>query len=154
MLGLLAAPGGKRRSRAEAPAEIEVLDRIQLPDQPEVLVDDVDRAVHLRRPALDPRARIRLVDPGKDLHQRRLAGPVLADQRHDLARGNREVHAVERLQTGKGLAQPRTVSSLEVLMRRKVRCDLRERSSRSLRESRSVFARWRAAAISASVLLA
>ncbi len=53
---------------------------------------------------------------------------------------------------GNVLLSPATVSSLEVLMRRKVRCDLRERSSRSLRESRSVFARWRTAAISASVL--
>ena len=43
------------------------------------------------------------VDAGEDLHQRRLAGAVLADERDDLAARDVEVHLVQRDDAGKTL---------------------------------------------------
>ena len=42
---------------------------------------------------------------GEDLDQRRLAGAVLAEQRHDLAGGDREARPVERAHAGEALGQ-------------------------------------------------
>ena len=75
----------------------------------------------------DP-ATVRLVHAGEDLHQRRLAGSVLADQAHDLARPDGEAHRLQRVDAGEAL-----VDALEL-----ERCGLghltirmRERSSES-----------------------
>ena len=46
-------------------------------------------------------AGVGLVDAGKDLHQRGLAGAVLADERDDLAARDLEVHLVESEDAGK-----------------------------------------------------
>jgi hypothetical protein len=46
------------------------------------------------------------VDAVEDLHQRRLAGAVVAEQRVDLAAADREVDAAQRLEAGKGLREP------------------------------------------------
>ena len=46
-------------------------------------------AVHLHRPG------VARVDAGQDFHERRLAGAVRAEQRHHLARRDRQVHIVE-----------------------------------------------------------
>src|SRR3546814_8772093 len=45
-------------------------------------------------------ARARLFDPGDDLHQRRFARAIFADQHVDRARVHLEIHAVERLHAG------------------------------------------------------
>jgi hypothetical protein len=44
------------------------------------------------------------VDAGQDLHQRRLAGPVLADQRDDFSALDGEVDLVQRDDAGKAFA--------------------------------------------------
>ena len=49
------------------------------------------------------RARIRLVDPSQDAHQRGLAGAIFADKRLDLSRPAFQRHAPERLHARKGL---------------------------------------------------
>ena len=55
--------------------------------------------------ALEPeRAGVGRVDAGDDLHQRRLAGAVLAHQRMDMAALQAERDVVERQHAGKGLA--------------------------------------------------
>jgi hypothetical protein len=48
-------------------------------------------------------ALVGLVDAGQQLHQRRLAGAVLADQREHLAGAQVEVHVLERLDAGEAL---------------------------------------------------
>ena len=53
------------------------------------------------------RPRVRPLDPGQDLDERGLAGPVLADEGVDLACGQVEVHAVEGLHAREGLEMPR-----------------------------------------------
>ena len=60
------------------------------------------RCVPDRRPlAVDEeRSRVEVLDPGEDLDQRALAGPVLADEADDLACAEREVDAAERVDTG------------------------------------------------------
>ncbi len=47
----------------------------------------------------------RLVDAGEDLHERRLARTVLADQAQDLARVQVEAHVVEHAVADEALAQ-------------------------------------------------
>ena len=47
------------------------------------------------------------MDPGEDLHQRRLARAVLADEADDLAGRHVEVHAIERDDAGKLLGHCR-----------------------------------------------
>ena len=77
----------------------------------EVLVDDLDperggvlRAVDRDRLALEEDlARVDRVDPGDALDERRLAGAVVADERHDLARRDVEVDLVERLDGAEAL---------------------------------------------------
>jgi hypothetical protein len=76
-------------------AEQHILGDRQVRGERELLVDDGDpealgreRAVDHDRLAVEPdlAARIGLVGPGQDLHQGRLAGPVLAHQGVNLAR--------------------------------------------------------------------
>ena len=65
--------------------------------------------------ALEPEgAGVRRVDAGDDLHQRRLAGAVLAHQRVDVAALEAERDVVERQHAGKGLAD---VLDLEQIFR-------------------------------------
>ena len=60
------------------------------------------------RLAVEPHlAGVGVVHPGDDLHQRGLAGPVLADDGQHLARRERQRHAVEREDAGELLADGR-----------------------------------------------
>ena len=74
--------------------------------------------------AADPNgAGVAPVDPGKDLHQRRLAGAVLADEGVDLAGPQVEPRAVERVDTRERLADPLHLD--EHIARRGLRCHAR-----------------------------
>jgi hypothetical protein len=66
--------------------------------------DRLARRAEGNRPALQQHfARIRLMHAGQDLDQCRFAGPVLAEQRVNLAAPDEEIDAVERLHADKGL---------------------------------------------------
>ena len=79
-------------------------------DQPQILVDKGDRQPirsGLGRPSVKHDvARVGFVDPGQHLYQRRLAGPVLAEQRVDLAAADVEVDMIERDRAGESLDEP------------------------------------------------
>ena len=68
---------------------------------------EIGRAVdvaHARgRPVDQHLAGVRLLDTADDLHQRRFAGAILAEQRDDLAGADVEVDAAERVNTRKAL---------------------------------------------------
>ena len=49
---------------------------------------------------------VRIVEPGQKLHQRGLAGAVLADQREHLAGAQREAEMAHRPSLGAGIAEP------------------------------------------------
>ena len=83
-------------------------------DQHEVLVHHADAVLDRRlgraelgRLAVDPDlALVRLVEAVDDVHQRRLAGAVLAEQRVHLALAQVEVDAVVRDDAGEALRDP------------------------------------------------
>ena len=93
-------------------AEEEVGDDVEVVREREILVHGGD--AELRRVLggangdRDPVHRdltvVGRVDAGDDLHQRRLAGSVVADEPDDLAGVDLEVHAVERLDGAEALA--------------------------------------------------
>src|SRR6185437_8999923 len=94
--------------------EVHVLDDVEVVAEREILVDDLDpearrdlRAadVHLA-PLEEDLAVVRHVRAGDALDQRRLAGAVVADERHDLARTQLEVDVGERLDRAEGLRDP------------------------------------------------
>ena len=95
--------------------EVHVLDDVEVVGEREVLVDDLDaevrgvlRPVDVDRRALEEDlAAVDRVDAGDALDQRRLAGAVVADERHDLAGGDVEVHLVQRLDRAEGLGDLR-----------------------------------------------
>ena len=100
---------------AVAAPEHDVLDHVERRHQPEVLVDEAQpepwpapgdtesqRLARARR----CRAGIGRVVAGEDLDQRRLAGPVLADEGVDLARADVMSDAVEDDLTGERLREP------------------------------------------------
>ena len=99
------------RAARLAPDE-EVLRDREVGHQVELLVDDADAELLrvLGRDRLvglaveEELALVGVVDAGQQLHQRRLAGAVLADQREDLAGVQVEVHVLERLDAGEALA--------------------------------------------------
>ena len=86
-------------------AEVHVLDDVEVVAEREVLVDDLDpepggvlRAVDRDRLAVEEHlALVDRVDPGDALDQRRLAGAVVADERHHLACADLEVDVRQRL---------------------------------------------------------
>ncbi len=55
-------------------------------------------------PVEPERADVRALHAREDFHQRRLAGAVLSDHRHDFPRRNVQADAIERLHTGKTFA--------------------------------------------------
>jgi hypothetical protein len=85
-------------------AEVDVLGDVAVRQQVELLVDDADAGalgierVRERDAASEQRdlALVGVVRAAEDLHQRRLAGAVLADQRVHLADAAVEVDAVDR----------------------------------------------------------
>ena len=96
-------------------AEEDVLGGRQRTDHARFLRGDRDAgcpgttgiAEHDRLAVDRDRAVVRRVQPRQNLHQRALAGAVLADQRHHLAGAQLEVHAVERLDRAEAVAHPR-----------------------------------------------
>ena len=63
-----------------------------------------DRELRMRRAVDADQPFARLDDAAQDLHQGRLAGAVLADQRQHLAALDAQADAIERLHAGIGLA--------------------------------------------------
>ena len=96
------------------PAEEHVLDDVEVVAQGQVLVDGLDpeggrvpRALELDGPALpQDLAAVGLVDARDALDEHRLAGPVVADQGRDLARGHVEGDVGEGLDGPEVLLQP------------------------------------------------
>ena len=95
--------------------EVHVLDDVEVVAEREILVDDLDPELRrVLRPAdRDPLAvepglaLVDRVDPGDALDQRRLAGAVVADERHHLARAHLEVDVGERVDRAEALADRR-----------------------------------------------
>ncbi len=92
-------------------AEIHVLDDVEVVAEREILVDDLDPEpgsvlrpvdVHLFPLEQDPAA-VSGVSAGDALDERRLAGAVVADERHHLAGADLEVHVYEGLDRTEGL---------------------------------------------------
>ena len=96
-----------------APEE-HVLDDVQVVREREVLVDDLDTEPRGVLGSVDRHGRaleddLTLVggmDPGDALDERGLARAVVADEGHDLAGGNAEVHLVQRLDGPEALRDP------------------------------------------------
>ena len=97
-----ARPGKTRHQR-------DVLADAQFVDQAEILMNKRDR--HGLRmgmdltPAHEDLARVGLIEPGENLDERRLAGAVLAYERMDLGRHDRQVDAIERKGAEKALRE-------------------------------------------------
>ena len=95
-------------------AEVHVLDDVEVVAEREVLVDDLDpelggvlRAVDVHRLAVDDDlAAVRRVRAGDALDQGRLAGAVVADERHHLTGTDLEVDLAERLDRAEALRDP------------------------------------------------
>ena len=95
-------------------AEVHVLDDVEVVAEREILVDDLDpelggvlRAVDRDRLAVEEDlAAVGRVDAGDALDQRRLAGTVVADERHHLAGAHLEVDVGERLHGAEVLRDP------------------------------------------------
>ena len=92
-------------------AGIDVLRDAQRADEAALLIDHGDAGVggallvqagDRRAVELD-RAAVRLIDAGDEVHERRLAGAVLADQRVHLAAPDLERHVVDRAHAGESL---------------------------------------------------
>ena len=110
------------RAARLTPDEDVLRDR-EVAHQVELLVDDADAELlrvlgrdRLVRLAVEEElALVDLVHAGEHLHQRRLAGSVLADQRVHLAGAQVEVHVLERLDAGEALAHPLDVQQQRAL---------------------------------------
>ncbi len=74
-----------------------------------------------------PRTRIRLVEAGQDLDQRRLAGAVLAEETVHLAAGDREVDIVERFRAAEMLGEARDAKNRDGLGHRPGHCRVTRR---------------------------
>ena len=107
-------PGRDESEAGRLSVDEQVGEQRAIGEDAEFLVDDPD-AVVARRPRrrqLDrltvdrDRAGVRADRPGEGLHQRRLAGPVLTDDRMDRSRGDVEVHRLDGDDAPVGLAQP------------------------------------------------
>src|SRR5262249_47032397 len=85
--------------------EVHVLDHVEVVGEGEVLVDDLDAQPRRVLRPVDPDrlalpqdvAAVDRVDAGDALDKRRLAGPVVSDEGHDLARVHVEVDVRKRL---------------------------------------------------------
>jgi hypothetical protein len=158
------ADGVQRRERASASLagrhatvhqrKLHVLERARSPEQVEALEDEPDVVATEQRelveielgdldPAKEVRAGGRAIEAADDVHARRLAGAARADDRHELAVGDRERHAVERADLGVARAVDlRHVAQLDERLtgRRRhrplPRCQRRARRSRSASRAR------------------
>ena len=132
----ISARSMRRPAAQRLPADEDVLGDREVGEERRLLVDDRDPRVPRRggpgegrrRPVDRQRAAVRPVHAGQDLHQRRLAGAVLAEQRVRLARVQRDgavhqrMHGTERLarllagaaQAGTGCASAEVMYAPEV----------------------------------------
>jgi hypothetical protein len=109
------APVDQTERGARCVAEEDVFRHRQLIEEDRFLMDRGDAGLEggMRRRQHDGLAGnpdlafVRLIDAGHGLHQRRLAGTVLADQCGHLSRIEAQPHLVERTYTGKGFGDPR-----------------------------------------------
>src|SRR5581483_3724134 len=93
------------------PAQVHVLDDVEVVREREILVDDLDpelrgllRAVHGHRLAVEEElALVHRVDAGDALDERRLAGAVVADEGHHLALAHLEIDVGQGLDGAEGL---------------------------------------------------
>ena len=108
------------------PTDVDVLGDGQVGHQVELLVDDADAAL-LGLLGVDgdeflavehESAGVRGVDPGQQLHQRRLSGAVLPHECEDLAVPQGQVHVGEGPDAGEGLADS-VHGQQQVLLRRR-----------------------------------
>ena len=98
-------------TRVQLPAEVHVLDDVEVVGERQVLVDDLDAETGRllgagdghRLPLPDQLALIDRVDPGDALDQGRLAGAVVADEGHDLAVGRAQVRATQGVDRAEAL---------------------------------------------------
>ena len=96
------------------PPQEHVGDDVEVVGEREILVDDLDaelgcvtRAVDVDvGPVVAHLAFVEWIDADDALDQRRLAGPVVADESHDLAAADLEIDPVERLDGAEGLRDP------------------------------------------------
>jgi hypothetical protein len=109
---LLAPEHPPHRSTREPAAQREVIHRVELEDEPQVLVDEAQavghRVAEVERVAVE-RGRgtgVGRVVAGERLDQRRLAGAVLAHERMDLAGLDRERRVDQRARGSEGLREP------------------------------------------------
>jgi hypothetical protein len=101
----------EHRARHLLAPEVHVRDHVEVVREREILVHDLDPelgrvagAVDRDRPAVEADlALVERVDPGDPLDQRRLAGAVVADERHHLAGPDLEIDLVERLHRAEAL---------------------------------------------------
>ena len=99
-------------------AQVHVLDDVEVVAECEILVDDLDPKLGCLLGAVDvgglavevDLTRVVGMNPGDALDQGRLAGTVVADERHDLALSHLEVDVGERLDRAEGL---RDVAKIE-----------------------------------------
>ena len=102
-------PGDEATGLGKSSYQRHILADAQFIDQAKVLMDKRDR--HGFRMGMDPTsahedlARVGLIEPGEDLDQRRLAGPVLADKRVDLARHDCQADAIQGKRAEKPLRE-------------------------------------------------
>ena len=109
-VGAHGLPVDRAEAGARRVAEKDVLGHREVVEQHGLLVDGGDAVLEglvgagkMDGLAADADlAGVGLVDAGEDLHQRRLAGAVLADQRGDLAGIERQADIVERAHAGEG----------------------------------------------------
>ena len=85
-------------------------------------------SAHVDRRAVDQHlAGVGLLDPADDLHQRGLAGAVLAQQRDDFARVHLEAHAAQRVHAGEPLVDRPELAG--AVRRASPAAELRQRAS-------------------------
>ena len=89
-----------RREHREQVEELEDEADVLAPQQRQVVVAELGDVLAADRHA----ARGRAVEPGEDVHQRRLAGARRAHDRGQLAGGDAEIDAAERVDAGFALA--------------------------------------------------
>ena len=108
--------------------------------------DRVARRAERDRLAVDQDlARVRPVEPGEDVHQRALAGAVLAEQRVDLAAAQVEVDAVVRQHAGEALDDPARLERGHGPRRRRRSCAALAGQASDRRSSRRSLDTWRPA---------